>query len=119
MTFRDRVILVTGASRGIGAAIAGAFAAEGGLVFVNYRSSEAAAEAVVEACRAAGGQAVAMQGQLNFSRDMEREADRVGFGVMTEAGFGAEGASAVAVGTKRVKDSSKTMPSISFPFSFM
>jgi phosphatidylethanolamine/phosphatidyl-N-methylethanolamine N-methyltransferase len=95
------------------------FAAEGGLVFVNYRSSEAAAEAVVEACRAAGGQAVAMQGQLNFSRDMEREADRVGFGVMTEAGFGAEGASAVAVGTKRVKDSSKTMPSISFPFSFM
>lgn len=35
----------------------------------------------------AGGQAVAMQGQLNFSRDMEREADRVGYGVMTQAGF--------------------------------
>ncbi|GAB4090877.1 M48 family metalloprotease [Hydrogenophaga soli] len=34
-----------------------------------------------------GGQAAAMQTQLNFSRDMEREADRVGFGVMTEAGF--------------------------------
>lgn len=40
-----------------------------------------------------GGQAVAAQGQLNFSRDMEREADRVGFGVMTEAGFSADGAS--------------------------
>jgi len=34
-----------------------------------------------------GSQAVAMQTQLNFSRDMEREADRVGFGVMTDAGF--------------------------------
>ncbi len=39
----------------------------------------------------AGGQAVAAQSQLNFSRDMEREADRVGFGVMTQAGFEAQG----------------------------
>jgi predicted Zn-dependent protease len=38
-----------------------------------------------------GGQAVAAQGQLNFSRDMEREADRVGFGVMTDAGFAGRG----------------------------
>lgn len=38
-----------------------------------------------------GGQAVAAQNQLNFSRDMEREADRVGFGVMTQAGFAAQG----------------------------
>jgi len=35
----------------------------------------------------AGGQALAMQSQLNFSRDMEREADRVGYNVMTQAGF--------------------------------
>jgi predicted Zn-dependent protease len=34
-----------------------------------------------------GGQALAIQNQLNFSRDMEREADRVGYGVMTRAGF--------------------------------
>ena len=34
-----------------------------------------------------GGQAVAAQSQLNFSRDMEREADRVGFGILTDAGF--------------------------------
>ena len=34
-----------------------------------------------------GGQAVAIQSQLNFSRDMEREADRIGFGIMTQAGF--------------------------------
>ena len=38
-----------------------------------------------------GGQAVTAQNQLNFSRDMEREADRVGFGVMTQAGFEAQG----------------------------
>ena len=38
-----------------------------------------------------GGQAVAAQNQLNFSRDMEREADRVGFNVMTEAGFDSRG----------------------------
>lgn len=38
-----------------------------------------------------GGQALSAQSQLNFSRDMEREADRIGFGVMTQAGFEAQG----------------------------
>lgn len=38
-----------------------------------------------------GGQAAAIQGQLNFSRDMEREADRVGYGVMTQAGYQPQG----------------------------
>jgi predicted Zn-dependent protease len=38
-----------------------------------------------------GGQAVSAQNQLNFSRDMEREADRVGYGVMTQAGFEPQG----------------------------
>jgi len=38
-----------------------------------------------------GGQAAAVQGQLNFSRDMEREADRVGFAVLREAGFSPSG----------------------------
>lgn len=38
-----------------------------------------------------GGQAVGAQSQLNFSRDMEREADRVGFGVSTQAGFAQQG----------------------------
>ena len=42
-----------------------------------------------------GGQAVAAQGQLNFSRDMEREADRVGFGVMSDAGFESRGVTAM------------------------
>ena len=40
---------------------------------------------------AVGGQALAIQNQLNFSRDMEREADRVGFGLMDGAGFVPQG----------------------------
>jgi predicted Zn-dependent protease len=39
----------------------------------------------------AGGQAASIQGQLNFSRDMEREADRIGYGVLTSAGFAGSG----------------------------
>jgi len=42
-----------------------------------------------------GGQALAMQNQLNFSRDMEREADRVGWQVMTGAGFAPGGMAAM------------------------
>ncbi|MBI5279957.1 MAG: M48 family metalloprotease [Burkholderiales bacterium] len=49
-----------------------------------------AANAVV-----AGTQALAIQNQLNFSRDMEREADRVGLGVMTQAGFEPQGFAAM------------------------
>ena len=39
----------------------------------------------------AGGQAAMIQGQLNFSRDMEREADRIGYGVFRDAGFATSG----------------------------
>ena len=49
-------------------------------------SGMSAANAVI-----VGGQAAAIQSQLNFSRDMEREADRVGYGVMTDAGFEPQG----------------------------
>lgn len=50
------------------------------------RKSPDMAQAVV-----AGGQAAAIQGQLNFSRDMEREADRIGYAVATQAGFEPQG----------------------------
>ncbi|WP_066704811.1 3-oxoacyl-ACP reductase [Curvibacter delicatus] len=65
MNFQGQVILVTGASRGIGAAIAQAFAAEGGFVIVNYLRNEAAAEAVVAQCKAAGGDAWAIRADVN------------------------------------------------------
>ncbi|MDE2617239.1 MAG: 3-oxoacyl-ACP reductase [Burkholderiales bacterium] len=54
MNFAGQVILVTGASRGIGAAIAQAFAAEGGFVVVNYLRNGVAADEVVAQCKAVG-----------------------------------------------------------------
>lgn len=57
MDFKNKVALVTGASRGIGAAIAQAFAREGAMVVVNYLSNDAAAAQVVERCMASGGDA--------------------------------------------------------------
>jgi 3-oxoacyl-[acyl-carrier protein] reductase len=77
VSFRDRAILVTGASRGIGAAIAKAFAAEGGIVVVNYRSNEAAAEAVVAECRALGGEALAIAADVTSAEAVSAMATRI------------------------------------------
>lgn len=59
-----KIALVTGASKGIGAAIAKALAAEGAAVAVNYASSKAGAEAVVAEIIQAGGKALAVQGDI-------------------------------------------------------
>lgn len=71
MKFQGQVILATGASRGIGAAIARAFAAEGGFVVVNYLRNEAAAEAVVADCKAAGGDAWAIRADVGDAAQVQ------------------------------------------------
>ena len=56
------------------------------LVAARSNSPDAAQAAMM------GSQAAMIQGQLNFSRDMEREADRIGFSILTDAGFAPNGA---------------------------
>jgi 3-oxoacyl-[acyl-carrier protein] reductase len=64
MKLEGRIALVTGGSRGIGAAICRSLAAEGAAIAVNYRSGQAQAQEVVDQIQQAGGKAVAVQGDV-------------------------------------------------------
>lgn len=70
-----KVAVVTGASKGIGAAIAKSLAAEGASVVVNYASSKAGADAVVSAITKAGGKAVAVGGDVSKAADAQKIVD--------------------------------------------
>ena len=72
MSLDNKVAVVTGASRGIGRAIASRLAAGGASVVVNYRSQEEAARRVVEAIESAGGIASAIQADVSLYHDAER-----------------------------------------------
>jgi beta-barrel assembly-enhancing protease len=79
-----------------------------GVLAASRSGSADATQAVI-----VGSQAAMVQGQLNFSRDMEREADRIGFGVHQGAGFAPQGMAAMF---ERLENAYRLTDSGSFPY---
>jgi 3-oxoacyl-[acyl-carrier protein] reductase len=76
-TLTGKIILVTGASRGIGAAIAQKLASEGATVVVNYAGNKEAADKTVAAIEALGAQAMAIQADVSKSDEVKKMFDAV------------------------------------------
>jgi 3-oxoacyl-[acyl-carrier protein] reductase len=79
-----KVAIVTGASKGIGAAIAKQFAAEGAAVVVNYASSKQGADRIVDEIAKRGGKAIAVQANVARKEEVERlfSATKKAFGTL-------------------------------------
>jgi len=71
MRLENKIALITGAGRGIGRAIAERFAAAGADIIVNYRADAAAAAAVVDAVKAAGRSAMAVQADVSVRAEVQ------------------------------------------------
>lgn len=71
LDFSDRVVVVTGAGRGLGSGIATRFAEAGAAVVVNYRSSESGAQGVVRTITATGRKAIAVQADVSQPTGVE------------------------------------------------
>lgn len=69
---KNKVAVVTGSSKGIGAGIAGAYVQEGAKVVVNYATNETSAKKVVDNIRQQGGTAIAVQADVSKPADVER-----------------------------------------------
>ena len=96
---------VTASSRQSLLALAGMIV---GLIAASRANSPDAAQAAIM-----GSQAAAIQGQLNFSRDMEREADRIGMSVLGQAGFAPSG---MARMFERLDHANRLVDSGSYPY---
>jgi 3-oxoacyl-[acyl-carrier protein] reductase len=68
----NKVAVVTGASKGIGAGAAKSLAAEGASIVVNYASAKEGADKVVAEIKANGGKAIAIQGDVSKAADVKR-----------------------------------------------
>lgn len=84
LRLKNKVAIVTGASKGIGAGIAKAFAKEGAKVVVNYSKSQASADKVVNEITESGGTAIAVQADISKFADIKRlfEETKNAFGQM-------------------------------------
>jgi 3-oxoacyl-[acyl-carrier protein] reductase len=72
MRLKDQVAIVTGASRGIGKAVAEAFASEGAKVAVNYNTSESGARTVVDEIKRKGGEAIHVKADVSNLEDVKQ-----------------------------------------------
>lgn len=77
MNYKDKVVIVTGASRGIGKSIALHFGAQGAKVAVNYRSNKDAAQEVAASIKTAGGEAFAVQADISNRADCRKLVEKV------------------------------------------
>lgn len=77
MKLKDKIAIVTGASKGIGSGIAKAFGKEGAMVIVNYSSSESDADKIVSEIELQGGKAIAIKADMSKSADVKQMFDKV------------------------------------------